>query len=94
MPLTITITDRAMSGTLTAHTAHPAGDGWEVSWLPGRILDRNAATTAMMLAETVAAAPQSWNPRQRLIANWAAELGVEPETAVTLASVPPDDTAG
>ena len=35
----------------------PAGtqrNGWEVSWLPGQILDRNTAITAMTLADTAA----------------------------------------
>jgi len=26
-------------------------DGWQVTWLPGRTLDRNEAITAMMPAE-------------------------------------------
>ena len=54
--MTLRIDDAAMSSDRTAHTARhaPGRDGWEVSWLPGQILDRNSAITAMVLADTTA----------------------------------------
>lgn len=47
----ITITD--MSSPDTPHTATVTGGGWEVSWLPGRTLNRDQAITAMIIASTV-----------------------------------------
>ena len=49
----ITITDTNMTSPATPHTATATGGGWKVSWLPGRILDRNQATTAMVIANIV-----------------------------------------
>ena len=55
--MTLTITDKIMRSDQTAHTARlchfEAGDAWQVSWLPHRLMDRNAAITAMTLAELV-----------------------------------------
>ena len=55
--MTLTITDHIMTSDRTAHTARLAPGrqhAWQVSWLPGRFMDRAAATTAMMLADTAA----------------------------------------
>ena len=55
--MTLTITDTTMTSDQTAHTARPAPGrqhAWEVSWLPGQILDRNTAITAMTLADITA----------------------------------------
>ena len=51
--MTLTIHDILMTSDQTAHTARhtPSRNGWEVSWLPGRTLDRNSAITAMILAD-------------------------------------------
>lgn len=60
----ISYTDGAMTSGITRHTAERiAGDGdtWVVSWLSGRRLSRNQATTAMVLAEYVA---NYWNGRE------------------------------
>ena len=53
--MTLTINDTTMTSDQTPHTARqaPSQNGWEVSWLPGRTLDRNSAITAMILADTV-----------------------------------------
>ena len=51
--MTLTITGTTMTSDQTARTARLAPGrqhGWEVSWLPGRVLDRNSAITAMILA--------------------------------------------
>ena len=45
--MTVTINDTTMTSDQTAHTARLAPGRqhrWEVSWLPGRVLDRNGAT--------------------------------------------------
>ena len=52
--MNIGITDEAMTSDTTPHSTRPAGNGWTVTWLPGRVLTRNQAITAMVLAETVA----------------------------------------
>ena len=52
--MTLTINDTTMTSDQTAHTARQAPGSqhlWEVSWLPGRALDRNSAITAMTLAD-------------------------------------------
>ena len=77
--MTLTINDTTMTSDQTAHTARqaPSRNGWEVSWLPGQILDRNTAITAMILADT--AAEEDLHEGHRLwphIQGWAAELGL------------------
>jgi hypothetical protein len=52
--MTLTINDTIMTSDQTAHTARLAPGSqhlWEVSWLPGRAVDRNSAITAMTLAD-------------------------------------------
>jgi hypothetical protein len=95
MPLTIT--SDLIVGDHTAHTArqvpgHP--HAWHVTWLPGRLMDRNSAITAMVLAEAAADDP---HPGHRLwphIHSWAAELDLTAPHAVALASQPPETTSG
>ena len=78
--MTLTINDTTMTSDQTAHTARQAAGSehlWEVSWLPGRTLDRNSAITAMVLADH--AGERDLNERHRLwpfIESWAAELGL------------------
>jgi hypothetical protein len=93
--MALTITDTSMTSDRSAHTARqPPGreHGWEVSWLPGRILDHNAAVTAMVLADT--AARPGLREDDRLwphIQGWAAELGLTGTDAITRAAQPPGD---
>jgi hypothetical protein len=92
--MTLKIDDTIMTSDQTAHTARHAPDrnGWEVSWLPGRTLDRNTAITAMILADT--AAEQDLHEGDRLwphIQSWAGELGLTAPDAITRASQPPSD---
>ena len=89
--MTLTITDATMTSDQSGHTARrsPDRNGWEVSWLPGQILDRNTAITAMTLADTTAA--RDLHDRNRLwphIQSWAAELGLTAPDALILASQP------
>jgi hypothetical protein len=92
--MTLTINDTTMTSDQTPHTARqaPSRNGWEVSWLPGRALDRNSAITAMILADTTA--DQRVREDHRLwphIQSWAAELGLTGPEAVEAASQPPGD---
>jgi hypothetical protein len=91
------ITDAEMTSDSTRHTAQATGDGWAVSWLPGRTLTQNQAVTAMTLAEEVTthtddladAASRWWLH----VDQWAAELGVDGAYAVTEVSLSPEDHA-
>ena len=90
--MTLTINDTTMTSDQTAHTAQLASDSqhlWEVSWLPGRVLDRNSAITAMVLADLTGEV--DLNERHRLwpfIESWAAELGLTGSDAVDQISRP------
>jgi hypothetical protein len=91
----LTINDTAMTSTHTGHTARQAPGhhhGWEVSWLPGRILDRNSAITAMVLADSVAQG--DLDEGHRLwphIQGGAEELGLTGPDAIARISQPPRD---
>jgi len=84
--MTLTITDTTMTSDQTTHVARQAPGpqrGWEVSWLPGQILNRNTAITAMSLAETAGAG--DLRPGHRLwptIESWSAELGLAGPDAI------------
>jgi hypothetical protein len=92
--VTLTITDTTMTSDQSAHTARHAPDrnGWEVSWFPGQIVDRNTAITAMTLADTTA--EPDLDEGHRLwphIQGWAEELGLTAPDAIARASQPPSD---
>ena len=79
----IKITDEAMTSDTTRHSARADGDGWAVTWLPGRVLTRNQAITAMVLAETVAGGISDHTDKRWLfIEGWANELGMTGTDAV------------
>ena len=90
--MTLTIYDTTMTSDQTAHAARRAPGRqhlWEVSWLPGRALDRNSAITAMTLADL--AGQGDLNEQHQLwpfIATWAAELGLTGPDAINRASQP------
>jgi hypothetical protein len=87
--MTLTITDKIIRSDRTAHTARlghfEAGDAWQVSWLPGRLMDRNAAITAMTLADLVSEGEGIGlhdDPRWPLVDALAAELSLSGPDAV------------
>ena len=92
--MTLTIHDAAISSDRTRHTARLATGqqhAWEVSWLPGRLMDRNSAITAMVLADmngqdNVHAGHRLW-PH---VEGWAAELGLTAPDAIARLSRQPD----
>jgi hypothetical protein len=100
----LTINDTTMTSDQTEHTALQAPGNqhlWEVSWLPGRALDRNSAITAMTLADH--ASERDMNERHRIwpaIESWAAELGLTGPDAISQRQQhdrerePPDPEAG
>jgi hypothetical protein len=87
----ITITDTTMTSPATPHTATATGGGWKVSWLPGRTLTRNQATTAMVIANIVGGTgvPRADDPTWLFLDGWAAELGLTAPSAVARVSEPP-----
>jgi hypothetical protein len=90
--VTLTIHDTTMTSDQTAHTAQQATGpepGWEVSWHPGRTLNRNSAITAMVLAGL--AGEEDLRDGHRLwphIQGWAGELGLTAPDAITQISQP------
>jgi hypothetical protein len=89
--MTLTINDTTMTSDQTAHTARhtPDRNGWEVSWLTGRLLDRNSAITAMVLADTVGSGDLHHGHRLwPHVEGWAAELGLAAPDALAMASDP------
>ena len=95
--MALTINETTMTSDQTPHTARLAPGRqhqWEVSWLPGQILDRNITITAMILADTAAQA--DLHEGHRLwphIQGWAAELGLTAPDAIAQLSQPPRDLA-
>ena len=92
--MTLAIKDTTMTSDQTAHTARQVTGpqhGWEVSWLPRQLLDRNTAITAMVLADTTA--EPGLREGHRLwphIQSWAQELGLTAPDAIAQATQPPD----
>jgi hypothetical protein len=89
--MALTILDDLMSSDRTTHAARAIpGQGWEVSWLPGRRLDRNSAITAMVLADILG--PADLHPADRLwvpIEGWAQELGLDVPEMLARTARPP-----
>jgi hypothetical protein len=90
--MTLTINDTTMTSDQSAHMARRTPGSqhlWEVSWLPGRGLDRNGAITAMVLADQ--SGERDLNEKHRLwpfIEGWAAELGLTGSDAISRVSRP------
>jgi hypothetical protein len=94
--MTLTITGTTMTSDQSVHTARrvPDRNGWEVSWLPGQILDRNTAITAMTLADTAAEDdPDERHQLWPLIQSWAGELGLTTHEAIARASQAPESAS-
>ena len=88
--MTLTIGETAMTSDQSAHIARQVpgpSRGWEVSWLPGQVFDRNTAITAMSLADI--AATGDIRPGDRLwpvVESWSAEVGLTGPDAISRAS--------
>ena len=93
--MALTITDQVMRSPYTKHTATPSGDGWAVTWLPGRNLTRIQANAAMLIAELVGQIPADAGPEAYSDTFWrhvdvlAAEVGLSGADAVARASEAP-----
>lgn len=81
--MTLTIGEHLMTSTVTRHVA--AGDdsdGWGVSWLPGKRLDRNQAVSAVTLAEFIESGTAEGSKDWPLVRALAGELGLNAQEAV------------
>jgi hypothetical protein len=93
--MALTIDETVMTSDQSPHIARQAPDaryGWEVSWLPGQVLDRDTAITAMILADI--AATGDIHPDHRLwpaVQSWSAELSLTGRDAIARAAQPPPD---
>ena len=93
--MSLFIGDTAMTSDQSAHTARQVpgpSRGWQVSWLPGQVFDRNTAITAMSLADI--AATGDIRPGHRLwpvVESWSAEVGLTGHDAIVQASQPPPE---
>jgi hypothetical protein len=85
--------DDSISSDRTGHTARLAPGrerAWHVSWLPGRLMDRNSAITAMVLADVVGTGEVDAGHRLwPHIEGWAAELGLSAPDVLAWACEPP-----
>jgi hypothetical protein len=90
------VTDNRLTSDLTEHYAkriaiRRIGDElreyWRVSWCPDRVLTRDQATKAMLLAECVAALPDDRHTRARIVC-LAATLDIPAPEAAQLAKQP------
>jgi hypothetical protein len=86
-PMAVTSGDIVMTSTC-GHSAHAVDERepygrWRVSWLPGRSVSRNQATTALVLAGHITAGATSPAHRQwARVQAWAAELDLTAAEAV------------
>jgi hypothetical protein len=91
--MTLIIDDDSISSDRTGHTARPVPGqqpAWQVSWLPGRLMGRNSAITAMILADLTGT--EAVDEQHRLwphVEGWAAELGLTAPDALARMSRPP-----
>jgi len=93
--MSLRIGDAAMTSDQSPHTARQAPGrrhGWEVSWLPGQVLDRDTAITAMMLADIAATGDiQDGHRLWPAVQSWSAEVGLTGPDAISRASQPLPD---
>lgn len=91
--MTLSITDDRITSDVTPHVADrhpspvPSEHGWIVSWLPGRVLGRNLAISAMMIAE-LAVSIDGDEERRLRVNDLAHELGMSGTEAIRLALAP------
>lgn len=71
------ITNSEITSTVTERHAKRMTEGWEVSWLPDRVFDRNSVVTVMLLTEVYATDPPPWEPIWLHAGQWEAELGLD-----------------
>lgn len=97
--MTLSITDDRITSDVTPHVAYrhpspvPSEHGWTVSWLPNRVVERNLAISAMMIAELAAVhaidgIATADDERRLRINDLAHELGMSGDEAIRLVLAP------
>jgi hypothetical protein len=76
--------DTAMTADCGTAATRAESGKWEASWLPGREFGRNAAITAMILAEDLAAGLPANHKGWLFIDGWSGELGLTRNQALEL----------
>lgn len=93
--MTLTITLDTIASTTTSHTARRhlstgVGTGlWNVSWLPGRLLTRDEAASAMRIADFVHGIGDDHVGHLGQFRTWATSLGLGVNEAWQLAARTP-----
>lgn len=75
--MSVRITETEMTSSVTEHRADATPDGWTMTLLGGRCVDRNSAITAMTLAELYATDPPPDSTLWVHARNWERELGLD-----------------
>jgi hypothetical protein len=75
--VSVHITDTAMTSSVTEHCAELTPEGWTVTWLPGRVLNRNEVITAMTLVEIYANNPPAGSKWWKAARSFERELGID-----------------
>jgi hypothetical protein len=85
-PSSIRITQTEMTLIGSTLRADACDGGWRVSWLPGRVLNRDDATTALVLGHVLSdpVSHSTAHPLGRFAHAYADELGLTVRAAVAL----------
>lgn len=96
--MSIHIHESTMDSGLTKHSVRRDDHSmrWQVSWLPGRLLDHNQAAAAMAIAKIIATTAattmgDSKDSLWRHLDDWAAELGLRCSEAPIHTAADPKD---
>jgi hypothetical protein len=84
--MALQVTETEIRSSESDHVAREVAKGWEVSWLPGRVLDRHEATSAMLLADIVGSGLSVGDERWPALDAFARELDLSGPEAVVRAS--------
>lgn len=79
--MSLKITDKLIESSVTQHKAEDWGTGWYVTWIDGPPVDRNAAITAMTIAELVESGAAEGSKDWPIVRDFARELGMTAQEA-------------
>jgi hypothetical protein len=74
--MSLTVTDTRITSDCCPNIAELRTGGWTVTGYPGRLFDRDQATTAMLLAELLALTLSAEGRNALLARTWRTELGI------------------
>lgn len=73
----IRMTETGIHSSESGESARCCGEGWEVTWLPERVLDRNSAITALVLSELYLKDPPEGSKWWYVIRGFEEEIGID-----------------